>query len=89
MEKSSMRMSLLDAVIIQTRCQRPNDLGSLCRLQRIELARAVEKLDAEMAELGEWNEVLTYIAHVPGEKDQKDARKKLIELLLLPPHEML
>ena len=54
-------MSLLDAMAVQAGCEFLSDLRYIDDLQRLRLARALEKVSPQSGTLFEWNDALEYL----------------------------
>lgn len=77
-------MSLLDAISIQMGCKYLSDLRYLDSSQRAELARKLEKIPPDCADLFEWNDALEYLAGAPPCDSREAARTQLMLLLTQP-----
>jgi len=75
------QISLLDAMLIQLRCEYLSDLHNLDNEQRVLLAQKVEQLSPEDVDLRDWNDALEYMAHAPPERTAKTAKERLIHFL--------
>lgn len=78
------RLPLLEAIVVEMRCDYLSDLRFLGRRKRIQLADKLEKLAAEEVSLEEWNQALCYLENSQPKSDVYSAKQSLIELLLVP-----
>ena len=83
-ENRPQGVSLLDAISIQMGCEYLSDLRFLDSGQRTVLARKLEKLPLEMADLHDWNDALEYLAGAPPCDSREEAKKQLVMLLTQP-----
>ena len=86
---SDAYLSLLEAIMIQTRCARLSDLRRMDDGQRMCLAQSLEKVTPERASLFDWNDALDYLAQAPPEPSPQAAKKRLIALLSQPRNEAI
>ena len=78
MLNGSTKVSLLEAMQLETGCEYLSDLRRLQEWQRLRLARALEGLAAESAPLREWNDALAYWSKEQPQGTSEAARARLI-----------
>ncbi len=74
----TVRMSLLGAMSIQMRCEYLSDLRYLDSGRRARLARRLEGLPPEEADLRDWNDALAYLTGQAPQPDAAQAKAALI-----------
>lgn len=78
------KIDLLDALSIQADCRYLSDLKYLNNWQRMRLARDLEQVPADAAELKEWNDALAYFSREPPQNTAEAARERLLQVLSRP-----
>ena len=63
-------------------CAYLSDLKFIGGCQRIQLARVLERLPADAADLNTWNDALDYLAQAPPGETAEAARERLIAALM-------
>lgn len=76
--KIERNVSLLDVLAVEMRCTYLSDLRLLSNVQKLELARLVEKIPPEEASLDEWNDALEYLIGISAQTSREMARSRLI-----------
>ena len=79
-----LQTKLLEEFSNKANCDYLSDLRCLHEWQRARLARALEQIPPNAADLNEWNDALDYLARYPPEQSAEAARKRLIQLLSHP-----
>lgn len=79
-----MKIDLLDALSMWADCRYLSDLKYLDEWRRARLARALEKLPADAADLKEWNDALQYLSRDAPQETAEAARERLIQSLSRP-----
>lgn len=77
-------MSLLDVMAIQAGCEYLSDLRYIDDLQRLRLARALEKVSPQSGTLFEWNDALEYLTGEPHQPTPEAAKERLMRALAAP-----
>lgn len=78
------KIDLLDALSMRAGCTCLSDLHALNEWQRVRLARELEQVPADAAELKEWNDALQYLFRDPPQDTAETARERLIQSLSRP-----
>lgn len=78
------KMSILDLLSIQARCPCLSDLKYLDGWQRARLARDLERVIPDEADLKDWNDALVYLSRYPPQETAEAARERLIHVLSQP-----
>ena len=78
------KIDLLDALSIQADCRYLSDLKYLDEWQRMRLARELERVPSDAADLKEWNDALQYLSRDAPQKTAEAARERLIQSLSRP-----
>ena len=76
-----VELSLLDVLAYQVGVACLSDLHGMKGVEKVRMARALEKIPAGGAELSEWNDALCYITGQPTEETAGAARERLMEWL--------
>ena len=76
-----LAVPLLDYLAYKAGCIYLSDLKYLDGWQRVRLARELEKVPAQAADLRTWNDALEYLAREPSEPTAEEARARLITTL--------
>lgn len=72
-------MELLSAILIVTKCERPEQLKDLSPERKKLLAHSLEeRVPSGLASLEEWNELLLLFMDAPPENENKIAKEKLL-----------
>lgn len=79
-----VELSLLDALAYQVGVACLSDLHDMKGVEKVRMARALEKIPAGDAELSEWNDALCYITGQPEAETAEAARERLMEWLNSP-----
>ena len=75
-------MELLNAVLIVTKCKNAEQLKKLSPERKQRLAHSLEeRVPSGLASIEEWNELLSIFMDAPAEKENKIAKKKLLNYL--------
>ena len=75
-------MELLNAVLIVTKCESVEQLKNLSTERKRNLADSLgERVPSALASIEEWNELLKIFMDAPPEKENKTAKKKLLNYL--------
>ena len=75
-------MELLNAILIVTKCESEEQLKELSPERRQMLAQSIEKrVPSGLASIEEWNELLKIFMDAPPERENKVAKKKLLDYL--------
>ena len=82
MSTDTLTLPLLDFLQHKAGCAYLSDLRDLNGWQRMRLARVLEKIPAEAADLRTWNDALDYLAQAPPEETAQAARERLIAGLM-------
>ena len=75
---------LLEFLQSSAGCAYLSDLKFIGGWQRIRLARVLERLPADAADLNTWNDALDYLAQAPPAASAEAARERLIAALRKP-----
>ena len=81
---STLTLPLLEYLSYQAGCGYLSDLKYIGSWQKARLARVLEEIPAEAADLRIWNDALGYLAPAPPEQAAEDARALLITKLSQP-----
>ena len=81
MKDNALTLPLLEFLAYKTGC---TYLSDLLRASGVRLARVLEGIPAEDADLREWNDALAYLAKAPPEETSPKARARLIQVLSRP-----
>ena len=81
MNKKLEGLSLLDYIGWRMGCVYLSDLHGISNVQKICLAREIEKLSISDASLQEWNDALEYLVGCSPSVTPEDARVRLIKAL--------
>lgn len=84
MPADTLPLPLLDYLAYRAGCIYLSDLKVLDGWQRARLARVLEQVSPQAANLSVWNDALAYLAQAPPERTAEDARIRLITALLQP-----
>ena len=76
-----VEQSLLDLLSIQMKCEYLSDLHFLSSEQYRYLAQRLGRLTPREEDMGEWNDVLTYLTDAPPEITARAAKERLVALL--------
>ena len=72
-------MELLNAILIITKCETPQQLKSLSPERKLNLANALEeRVPCNLASIDEWNELLSLFMDTPYESENEIAKNKLL-----------
>ena len=74
---SASAWPLLEYLAYQAGCAYLSDLHSLNGSQRVRLARLLEQIPADAADLHTWNDALDYLAQAPPANTAEAARERL------------
>ena len=77
-------MPLLEFLQYKAGCTYLSDLKSISGWQRTRLARVLEQIPADAADLRTWNDALNYLAQAPPAAIAEAARERLIAALRKP-----
>ena len=75
---SALTLSLLEFLQYRAGCACLSDLKYIEGWQGARLARILEEVPAEAADLRTWNDALDYLAQAPPEQTAEAARERLI-----------
>lgn len=78
---NALTLPLLEYLSYRAGCAYLSDLRYISDWQRVQLARVLEKIPAEAADLRTWNDALEYLAREPSEPTAEEARARLITTL--------
>lgn len=81
METDVLTLPLLEFLQYKAGCTYLSDLRRLDGWQKARLARVLEEIPAEAADLRTWNDALDYLAQTGPEQTAEDARARLIAAL--------
>lgn len=81
METDVLTLPLLEFLQYKAGCTYLSDLRRLDGWQKARLARVLEEIPAEAADLRTWNDALDYLAQAGPEQIAEDARARLIAAL--------
>lgn len=81
METDVLTLPLLEFLEYKAGCTYLSDLRHLDGWQRVRLARVLEEIPAEAADLRTWNDALDYLAQAGPEQTAETARARLIATL--------
>lgn len=81
---NALTLPLLEYLSYRAGCAYLSDLKYINGWQRARLARVLEEIPAEAADLRTWNDALDYLAQAPPELAAEDARALLITKLSQP-----
>lgn len=84
MTSDALTLPLLEFLQYKAGCTYLSDQRRLDGWQRVRLARVLEEIPAEAADLRIWNDALGYLAQAPPEQAAEDARALLITKLSQP-----
>lgn len=76
-----LQLSLIDFLATRCHCAYISDLRHLDCLEKIRLAREVERISANACTLREWNDALKYITYQPSSDTASDAKESLLTSL--------
>ncbi|MGO5022293.1 hypothetical protein ACTQ4E_04245 [Lawsonibacter sp. LCP25S3_G6] len=76
-----VEQSLLDLLSIQMKCEYLSDLHFLSSEQYRYLAQRLGRLTPREEDMGEWNDVLTYLTDSPPAATATAAREQLVKIL--------
>lgn len=82
MTSDALTLPLLEFLQYKAGCTYLSDLKSISGWQRTRLARVLEQIPAEAADLRTWNDALNYLAQAPPEETAEAARERLIAALM-------
>lgn len=82
MPDNPLSIPLLDYLAYKSGGVYLSDLKYLDGWQRVRLARALEEIPAEAADLRTWNAALDYLAQAPPEQTAEAARNRLAAALM-------
>ena len=75
-------MELLNAVLVVTKCENAEQLKNLSTERKRKLAHSLEeRVPSGLASIEEWNELLMIFMDAHTEKENKTAKKKLLNYL--------
>lgn len=78
---NALTLPLLEYLSYQAGCAYLSDLRYISGWRRARLARVLEEIPAEAADLRTWNDALDYLAQAGPERTAEDARARLIAAL--------
>ena len=81
MSGNAMTLPLLEFMQYKAGCAYLSDLKYIDSWQKARLARVLEEIPAEAADLRTWNDALDYLAQAEPEQTAEDARARLIAAL--------
>lgn len=84
MGNRTLTLPLLDFLQYRAGCAYLSDLKYIDTWQKVRLARVLEEIPAEAADLRTWNDALDYLAKAPPEQTVENARAQLITELSHP-----
>ena len=84
MTSDALTLPLLEFLQYKAGCTYLSDLKSISGWQRTRLARVLEQIPAEAADLRTWNDALNYLAQAPPAAIAEAARERLIAALRKP-----
>jgi len=84
MTSDALTLPLLEFLQYKAGCTYLSDLKSISGWQRTRLARVLEQIPAEAADLRTWNDALNYLAQAPPAASAEAARERLIAALRKP-----
>lgn len=82
---NALTLPLLEYLSHRAGCAYLSDLKYINGWQRARLARVLEEIPAEAADLRIWNDALEYLAWEPSEPTAEEARARLIAVLSKTP----
>ena len=74
---NALTLPLLEYLSYRAGCAYLSDLRYISDWQRVQLARVLEKIPAEAADLRTWNDALEYLAREPSEPTAEEAPARL------------
>ena len=81
MRNTTLTLPLLEFLQYRAGCAYLSDLKYIDSWQKARLARVLEEIPAEAADLRTWNDALDYLAQAEPEQTAEDARARLIAAL--------
>ena len=81
MRDTPLTLPLLEFLQYRAGCAYLSDLKYIDSWQKARLARVLEEIPAEAADLRTWNDALDYLAQTGPERTAEDARARLIAAL--------
>ena len=84
MTSDALTLPLLEFLQYKAGCTYLSDLKSISGWQRTRLARVLEQIPADAADLRTWNDALNYLAQAPPVAIAEAARERLIAALRKP-----
>ena len=81
MRDTPLTLPLLEFLQYRAGCAYLSDLKYIDSWQKARLARVLEEIPAEAADLRTWNDALDYLAQTGPEQTAEDARARLIAAL--------
>ncbi len=81
MTSDALTLPLLEFLQYKAGCTYLSDLKSINGWQRARLARVLEQIPADAADLHTWNDALDYLAQAPPANTAEAARERLIAAL--------
>ena len=84
MTSDALTLPLLEFLQYKAGCTYLSDLKSISGWQRTRLARVLEQIPADVADLRTWNDALNYLAQAPPAAIAEAARERLIAALRKP-----
>ena len=84
MTSDALTLPLLEFLQYKAGCTYLSDLKSISGWQRTRLARVLEQIPADTADLRTWNDALNYLAQAPPAAIAEAARERLIAALRKP-----
>ena len=81
MTGDTLALPLLEFLQYRAGCAYLSDLRYIGGGQQAQLARVLEEIPAETADLRTWNDALDYLAQAEPEQTAEDARARLIAAL--------
>ena len=81
MRDTPLTLPLLEFLQYRAGCAYLSDLKYIDSWQKARLARVLEEIPAEAADLRTWNDALDYLAQAEPEQTAEDARARLIAAL--------
>ena len=84
MTSDALTLPLLEFLQYKAGCTYLSDLKSISGWQRTRLARVLEQIPADAADLRTWNDALNYLVQAPPAAIAEAARERLIDALRKP-----
>lgn len=80
-EEMMIKMSLLDFLAYEMKCEYLSDLRDLSAGQKEKLADAIESMEASDGDIRDWNDALEYLTGAQAKGTAADAKAALIRTL--------